>query len=835
LNPPGSYAERAQDTYQQGWLPIPAKGKSPVPSGATGRAGTVTEEKIISWVHDPFWMNENIAVRSDGSWIGIDVDAYGDKVGDQTLAALEAELGELPVTISTTSRGADSPSRIYYYSVPVGRSFVTKFADVEIIQHSHRYAMFVGSIHPETGQRYEAYDFDGTLLEDIPSIGDMEVLPESWLERLTIPDVEIDAASAYSGSVAEWLARVPHGSPSIFLAARISEIPQRDFGHDELIVLQASMVALGAQGETGAAEAIATLKKEWLRGDYNTPEYEKAFNDALASAIAKFGALPDGPEDIDDNEAAGIYASLGNDSIFHAWTELPAIVTEESLRERVAFAMSQAFAAGASTLQAATLGWTSAAARHPELGMRRSDIQDLWDLAIKVAASPVTMERAFSAEVATVEPDMGGDVRVPLLEYSERGRVADLDWWGEEFMRVMAEVNPVMSEPYYRLNRWMILSLCFAHKAVIALDNVTIPLNFYGALLGPSNSGKSESVDPIREIGALFWVGGENPDIGGDATAAALTQALIRRDGLPSFFNSDEADSVLRNWSNQQGEFRGMKQRVTEMYMGRVPAIQRSMQKEISGIHAKTFLNVHLTGIDEEIADAIEPRDWRSGFINRFVWAQGSRKPRTRAQKKPRLRRQEGPSSGRAKGAWYAQWVAQFHQISNTVLLAPAGQGQVWMDINDDVLERHTDLIERFDALAQNSPYADRLEPTFGRLEKTVLKCAALVAITKKRKCVEMDDYLIALEQAEEWADNILGMVEATDESPRARQAKRLYELLAANGGRMPLAAIFRHKSYAGDAKYAAGLIDELIAQGRAEKLSLPDQVIIRVRNEGET
>ncbi|MFW1499220.1 hypothetical protein ACEWBF_22880, partial [Vibrio parahaemolyticus] len=55
------------------------------------------------------------ALRAGPLEVRLDVDAYGDKQGDLQLTELEAKLGPLPLTPSSTSRGADSPARQYFF------------------------------------------------------------------------------------------------------------------------------------------------------------------------------------------------------------------------------------------------------------------------------------------------------------------------------------------------------------------------------------------------------------------------------------------------------------------------------------------------------------------------------------------------------------------------------------------------------------------------------------------------------------------------------------------------------------------------------------------------
>ncbi len=812
-----------------------------MPSGATGRQGTVTDGKIGMWINDQKWAGENVALRAEG-WVGIDVDAYDGKVGHLTIRALEERLGELPVTISSTSRGQDSESRQHFFRVPEGIAFETRFKDVEIVQRSHRYSVVYPSIHPDTGDQYVWYGYEGEPLDQLPAIDDLEELPEAWLEFLGKPEREEIDFSPFGGTVDDWIAKCEPGEPGEFILSWVDQIPKEDFGHDEMVQMQAALVGFGATGKTGVPWALERLRDEWLRAPYNTPEYAMDWALGLQGAIDKYGAFEadvlgqfatpaqDAPGEIDYVEAAG---RIDNAAFFATWTSLPAVVTPESLVERVRHVLGLCLQDGAvSRREAVEIAWNATARKHEQCPITsREGVEAL-------AADTFPDERIFAVEEAPGEAVTLAVERrrIHLLTPTDEAALDSITWWGDDkaedhFMARMAEVNPVMSEQFYRLNRWFILSLIFGNRAAILDENdTTTLLNFYAIVLGPSGIGKSQSLNPVKGVLKAYFFDEDSPDIGGNATEAGLTRALIKRDGRTSFFHSDEADGVLLAWQDKLSAFAGMKQRMTDVWGGDVPAIQRTGAQDISGIHAKAYMCAHLTGIDERILDSIAPEDWQSGFINRFVVAKGWRKPRTREQ---RLRRvAQGRKTGEAPiRQWYAQWASQFRQITERYLTPAEGQQLVYLDVADDVIDREADLWERFEALAQNSPYPERLRPTFERLWGTVMKCAALVAITKKRTRVEMEDYLIALEQAEEWTENILEMVEATDESPRARQVNRLADLIASQEGKMmKRSEIHARKGYAGNSRDTNGLIDELVQQGRAEVLPVgKTEAIIRL------
>jgi hypothetical protein len=789
---------------------------------------TTERQQIITWFSR--WPDALVGVNAGKSALVCgDIDMGEDKNGnihDGWATLIENELDELPETFNYQTRRGGS----HYIYEPIDDRHLNGTKN-----HVTPQGVVLDSIDRRAGSSYFIWWGD-----EVPAARDeFAPAPEWLLTPATEPDY-----SPFGGTADEWIAKCEPGEAGDFLLEFVDNIPKEDFGHDEMIQMQAALVGLGASGKAGVPWALDQLRREWLRPPYDTEVFEADWNMGLRGAIDKYGAFEvdvlaefmgakAAPVEIDYVDAAG---RVGNPAFFVAWTSLPEVVTAESLTERVRYVLQLCLEGGAvSRREAVEIAWNAAARKHADcLIQSREGVEAL-------AADTFPGERlpAVEEEKAQLEPELtpGAEPskRRRLLKPTEDAALEDITWWGddkreENFMARMFEINPVMSEAYYRLTRWIILSLIFASKAVIPTENGTmVPLNFFSIRLGPSGSGKSESLNPIRDMMAAYYLPEEDPDIGGDSTTAGLTQALIRKDARSSFFHADEADAVLNSWSESQGAFSGMKQRITQILDGKVPMINRTGAKEISGIRADAYLCADLTGVDERITDSIEPHDWESGFINRAVWAKGERKRMTDEQKRFRVRR-PGQTGGRGIENWYGQWAAQFRRIVETKLISTDGK-PVWIDMREDVINRDVELQNRLEMLAQNSAYPERLRPTFTRLRATIFKCAALVAITNRRTVIEMDDYLIALEQGEEWLENILEMVEATDESPRARQANRLAALIGSRPKQsMMRTEIHAQKGYAGNSRDTNWLIDELVQQGRAEILPVgKNEALIRL------
>lgn len=199
----GVFADSALLYFNAGLIPIPIHpdSKKPAVKGFHGYDGkTPSRETVISWINQ--FPNCNLAIRLPAFIVGIDVDAYGDKKGGETLTELEKELGVLPPTIVSTSRD-DGVSGIRFYRLPsefTGIRLVgTIPSHIDVLHWGNRYAIAAPSRHP-TGREYRwrvpvSYRVGGPVAplsappaaSDspwVPTWADVPLLPEPWCKRI---------------------------------------------------------------------------------------------------------------------------------------------------------------------------------------------------------------------------------------------------------------------------------------------------------------------------------------------------------------------------------------------------------------------------------------------------------------------------------------------------------------------------------------------------------------------------------------------------------------------------------------------------------------------------
>lgn len=312
---PGSspYADGAPLYWAAGWrgiLPLPPHAKKPVPVGWTGREGHwPSVADIYAWTEDRH--GANLGLRLPLHIIGIDVDAYDDKIGAQTLKEAEDKWGALPPTWRSTSRD-DGISGIRLYRIPEGLAWPGEVGpDIEIIRWCHRYTVAWPSLHPQ-GRTYRWIDPDGiTRIGDVPEVDELPDLPETWTIGLShgeadnaLPKADLDDPAANI-----WLVQRGEGQPCKATQRALDRYLHdlehtRGSRHDAGLYGQRRIAGLAAEGHRGALVAMGQLHKAFTaaattpgKDQRTSPEALAEWRRGLAGAIRLAAAQPEGDGD----------------------------------------------------------------------------------------------------------------------------------------------------------------------------------------------------------------------------------------------------------------------------------------------------------------------------------------------------------------------------------------------------------------------------------------------------------------------------------------------------------------------------------------------------------
>lgn len=284
--PAGPYATAAHTYWRSGWrgiLPLPARAKTPVPKGWTGRTGEwPSYPDIAAWTDDH--AAGNIALRLPPDVLGVDVDSYDAKPGGMVLAQLEGDLGALPATWRTTSRD-DGTSGIRLYRIPPGLRWPGVLGPgIETIRHEHRYAVAWPSIHPE-GRTYRWIRPDGSVsLHEVPTAEELPELPEAWVVHFTGGELATDQpkANLSSGGASTWLTTHGAGEPCAAMQRalrRCDLTPAAGARHDAMVSATNRLIWLAGEGHTGAGVALADVKAGFLAATTQTRQPGEAENE----------------------------------------------------------------------------------------------------------------------------------------------------------------------------------------------------------------------------------------------------------------------------------------------------------------------------------------------------------------------------------------------------------------------------------------------------------------------------------------------------------------------------------------------------------------------------
>lgn len=279
---------------EAGWLgPLPVghgpHQKAPTPVGYTGNDGDwPSQDQVEKWASSNG--ARNIALRLPEDVIGIDVDDYDAKRGGDTMAAVSEAHGRLDRTWVSTSR--DDLSGIRWFRLAKPGKLPGKLihpedhdqSDVEVIQHTHRYALVPPSIHP-LGGLYRWVKPGGTQADngEYPSPSDFPLLPDSWYDHIK------HDCSCWSDQNTLRDLRAPRGAPVADTYDRWSRKLASGYGrHDAALSGVLALVAFRQQGWPGAEEHLEKLRVDFFSslGDSRSER----------EAESKWGRMVDGAE-----------------------------------------------------------------------------------------------------------------------------------------------------------------------------------------------------------------------------------------------------------------------------------------------------------------------------------------------------------------------------------------------------------------------------------------------------------------------------------------------------------------------------------------------------------
>lgn len=398
---------------------------------------------------------------------------------------------------------------------------------------------------------------------------------------------------------------------------------------------------------------------------------------------------------------------------------------------------------------------------------------------------------------------------VSLLSDDERAIVASEQTFIKKYVAWTRSRVTKQNAPYDRMNAWNILSVVFSDTVFIPRSNGPESTCMYVCIIGKTTTGKSQAAKNMRSV--LREAKAEDPEfnIGGNASESALSMHLIKRDQKVSWFNKDEAQSLLKTWTGQDWAT-GMLDITAQLYDNEVPAMLRTGNNENNGKGAIAYFVMWLQGT-WEILDVMTKDHIKSGWIPRFQFAIGEERDPDNEEDED-----EDQSDGSAIKSGFEpvarQWAAEWNEHKRK-LVAAAGAKTVPMLMDDASLVRMKAVRRDLKALALAHEDRESMLPAVTRMAVTIRKAATLLAASDGSRMVGLKHVLCALEAAEEWVANLLTVVERIADSEFKKKVDELVRYVESFGeGKVASAQVYRKFS-----SLRPRELEEIIAGGIAQ------------------
>lgn len=307
-------------------------------------------------------------------------------------------------------------------------------------------------------------------------------------------------------------------------------------------------------------------------------------------------------------------------------------------------------------------------------------------------------------------------------------------------------------------------------------------LNMWFMILGPSSNSRKTTTRNMM----MRYIDDMNNeefeyDLGSDSTTEGMLSDLAERPGRSGLFYRDEAQDMLSNargGKNYLSDFTGT---LTELYDGWVRGRRRSGGK-LKTNRVETAFNLYLMGVAQKVAEVLDPTDFESGFLARFVYVLGQPVPDTRESL--RLNQFE-PTDGHHLDGAQERLFNELHKIRAYWENKTEPGNTVPIYVDGDAWDRLNEYIYQMKQIANESDKPLIMNPAGDRMSKSVLKLACLLAMADHRDHVNMADMLCAIQYSETWHVNLIRMSKMVDASEWATKMRKLTELVVLKRGKM--------------------------------------------------
>lgn len=631
----------------------------------------------------------------------------------------------------------DLPDTFNYTTKNNGAHYVFRAPDKEVYYAPATNYRGMAGVDRRSGGSYVVWYADRA-----PVKGEVKKAPD-WLCDITMQS----NLHPYEGDLDEWIAGLTPGKPSLYVRnamEKVSEIP--DLSHSDMVAAQFNAVRLGAEGHSGVPELLELIRTSWLGRDpalHTTPEIEWAdkYDEALESAIEKYGAqtealssLPEFDLNAIPTHVLDLFTGSGESASNFEWRKGMTAMVEANIPDEVV----------ASAL------WN--APRTKELS-REWGIDFVFQR-IDGAKGHSEPERE-NPTLVEVTPDSSNPHAIlrPLLSNDEKSYISTRPCWADIYLDTLEElgfVNRTLARPA----AWTVASMAFAFRGFIPKSGTdNMGLNLWFLTLGFSGTGKTRSRKAQSAVLKVLFEG-DNDDawfsLGEDSSIQGLNLSLLHRDRQPSILDIDEASGFFERLKSNDW-MTGMDSQFAHWYEGFVSPSNKLNLKDMRGKSALTSFNIHMLATPDRMLSTLTRDMFQTGFLARFNWVLGD--PPVDHDDRFTIQQYDGPAVGSGVemvGPQIIQLAADLFECAESF-----GPTPVPIYMTRDAQDRMSAAYRQMFRQAEGKENWDIIEPSITRLSETVHKIAAIEAMYNGRTEIELSDALIAINEVQEWYDNL--------------------------------------------------------------------------------
>lgn len=496
--------------------------------------------------------------------------------------------------------------------------------------------------------------------------------------------------------------------------------------------------------------------------------------------------VPDMVEAVAEDMPDGMAERIANTNITDLLTGMPNNVEIRSLmfnhynddrRSEILFKLCcLLFEDGHDAETVATLAWHSRSNKFRDEDPR--GLKGLWETAVvkaKAAVStggPVEYDAPEKKEKykLTQEP-------TEFLTLDELEQIAYDPTFIQEWVQWAKSKTDAPLE-YHEMAAILLLSTVYSQFGYVHPTHGALKLNIWGVVAGRTTKDRKSTAKSYMERMLRALVTDEYSYIlPSDATPGGLEVALQDRAHKSSIISRDEAQGFFEEMLHQSYMSGGISY-FTSLYDGRSAGRARASgdKKVVQSVEISFVF--YLTGILEDMASVLTVKNFKHGFLTRFLYVIAERPTNYVEPPFTFSDNDEKEEDDKVFNHLKKQLEVGRNYWS---MLAPEN-GMAKIGIEEEAVARFQKFRDDVANKVQDTKYVEVIDAVSDRMTVSVLKLAALLAMHARSSTIKMEHLLHAIAFAGKWFDNAVRVASMISESEWLRDVSLLEKFIEANG-----------------------------------------------------